>query len=157
MPPKPHPFPGSHPSHAPAPPRHACVIFRKAQNKSQDPAKLRRLIVDLIDKEQWSSLSADVKVDSVTRLCAMNLLLHGIGSEAYGQLSEDLPVVTKDALAGRGADVLCSPTYRTRYSPPPPRRCEFAFRAAFVPPDSARGTVFVAAAIRSARLWTSRR
>jgi type I restriction enzyme M protein len=39
------------------------VIFRKAQNKIQDPAKLRRLIVDLIDKEQWSSLSADVKGD----------------------------------------------------------------------------------------------
>jgi len=36
------------------------VIFRKAQNKIQDPAKLRWLIVDLIDKEQWSSLSADV-------------------------------------------------------------------------------------------------
>mgnify|MGYP003345325407 CR=1 FL=1 len=35
------------------------LIFRKAQNKIQDPAKLRRLIVDLIDKEQWSSLSAD--------------------------------------------------------------------------------------------------
>ena len=32
------------------------VIFRKAQNKIQDPAKLRRLIVDLIDKEQWTSL-----------------------------------------------------------------------------------------------------
>ena len=29
------------------------VIFRKAQNKIQDPAKLRRLIVDLIDREQW--------------------------------------------------------------------------------------------------------
>src|SRR5579875_2736386 len=29
------------------------VIFRKAQNRIQDPAKLRRLIVDLIDKEQW--------------------------------------------------------------------------------------------------------
>ena len=28
------------------------VIFRKAQNKVQDPAKLRRLIADLIDKEQ---------------------------------------------------------------------------------------------------------
>src|SRR5213083_2848372 len=27
------------------------VIFRKAQNKIQDPAKLKRLIVDLIDKE----------------------------------------------------------------------------------------------------------
>lgn len=40
------------------------VIFRKAQNKIQDPAKLRRLIVDLIDREQWSSLSADVKGDA---------------------------------------------------------------------------------------------
>ena len=29
------------------------LIFRKAQNKIQDPAKLRRLIVDLIGKEQW--------------------------------------------------------------------------------------------------------
>jgi type I restriction enzyme M protein len=33
------------------------VIFRKAQNKIQDPAKLRRLIADLIDREQWSSLA----------------------------------------------------------------------------------------------------
>lgn len=40
------------------------VIFRKAQNKIQDPAKLRRLIADLIDKEQWSSLSAEVKGDA---------------------------------------------------------------------------------------------
>ena len=31
------------------------VIFRKAQNKIQDPAKLRRLIVDLIDRERWTS------------------------------------------------------------------------------------------------------
>jgi type I restriction enzyme M protein len=37
------------------------VIFRKAQNKIQDPAKLRRLIVDLIDREQWMSLDSDVK------------------------------------------------------------------------------------------------
>jgi type I restriction enzyme M protein len=37
------------------------VIFRKAQNKIQDPAKLRRLIADLIDKEQRTSLDADVK------------------------------------------------------------------------------------------------
>jgi len=35
------------------------VIFCKAQNKIQDPAKLRRLIADLIDKEQWLSLEAD--------------------------------------------------------------------------------------------------
>ena len=177
------------------------VIFRKAQNKIQDPAKLRRLIVDLIDKESWSSLSADVKgdayegllqknaedvkggagqyftpralisamvdavvpqpgdaicdpacgtggfllaahdylskhyaldraqkmhlksgtffgielVDSVTRLCAMNLLLHGIG----GDLEEDLPVVTKDALAGKHGEyelVLANPPFGKKSS-----------------------------------------
>ena len=177
------------------------VIFRKAQNKIQDPAKLRRLIVDLIDKEEWSSLDADVKgdayegllqknaedvkggagqyftprpliaamvevvapqpgqaicdpacgtggfllaahdylarhhaldraqkkklksgtffgielVDSVTRLCAMNLLLHGIG----GELQEDLPVVTKDALAGKHGEyeiVLANPPFGKKSS-----------------------------------------
>src|SRR5688500_8966272 len=48
------------------------VVFRKAQNKIQDPAKLRRLIVDLIDKEQWSSLSADVKGDAYEGLLQKN-------------------------------------------------------------------------------------
>jgi type I restriction enzyme M protein len=188
------------------------VIFRKAQNKIQDPAKLRRLIVDLIDKpgpgpaDTWSSLSADVKgdayegllqknaedvkggagqyftpraliaaivdaippgpgqticdpacgtggfllaahdyiakhyqldraqkkqlksgtflgielVDSVTRLCAMNLLLHGIGSEADGQtLESGLPVVTKDALAAKHGEydiVLANPPFGKKSS-----------------------------------------
>jgi len=36
------------------------VIFRKAQNKIQDPAKLRRLI-ELIDGETWTGLDIDVK------------------------------------------------------------------------------------------------
>jgi type I restriction enzyme M protein len=187
------------------------VIFRKAQNKIQDPAKLRRLIVDLIDKEQWSSLSADVKgdayegllqknaedvkggagqyftprpliaamvdvvapqpgqaicdpacgtggfllaahdylakhhaldraqkkklksgtffgielVDSVTRLCAMNLLLHGIGEGASDPEREGqdgpftLPVVTKDALAGKHGEydiVLANPPFGKKSS-----------------------------------------
>lgn len=183
------------------------VIFRKAQNKIQDPAKLRRLIVDLIDKEQWSSLSADVKgdayegllqknaedvkggagqyftprpliaamvdavqpaprnticdpacgtggfllaahdhiarlpgldkaqkkrlksgtlfgielVDSVTRLCAMNLLLHGIGSDSGGSATsiDELPVVTKDALAGKHGEydiVLANPPFGKKSS-----------------------------------------
>ncbi len=183
------------------------VIFRKAQNKIQDPAKLRRLIVDLIDKEQWSSLSADVKgdayegllqknaedvkggagqyftprpliaaivdsispqpgqaicdpacgtggfllaahdyiahhnsldraqkkklksgtlfgielVDGVARLCAMNLLLHGIGSESGGGATslDELPVVTKDALAGKHGEyeiVLANPPFGKKSS-----------------------------------------
>jgi type I restriction enzyme M protein len=35
-------------------------IFTKSQNKIQDPAKLFKL-VDMIDKEQWSSMGADIK------------------------------------------------------------------------------------------------
>jgi len=48
------------------------VIFRKAQNKVQDPAKLRRLIADLIDREQWTSLDTDVKGDAYEGLLAKN-------------------------------------------------------------------------------------
>ena len=36
------------------------LMFRMAQNKIQDPAKLKRLISDLLDKEQWMTLSADI-------------------------------------------------------------------------------------------------
>jgi type I restriction enzyme M protein len=48
------------------------VIFRKAQNKIQDPAMLRRLIADLIDRENWSALSADVKGDAYEALLERN-------------------------------------------------------------------------------------
>jgi type I restriction enzyme M protein len=178
------------------------TIFRKAQNKIQDPSKLRRLVVDLIDKETWTMLDADVKgdayeglleknaadvkggagqyftpraliaamvevmapkpgqticdpacgtggfllaahdhlaklpgldraqkkalksgtfhgielVDSVTRLCAMNMLLHGIGGESD---TTDLPVITKDALAGKHGEydlVLANPPFGKKSS-----------------------------------------
>jgi type I restriction enzyme M protein len=48
------------------------VIFRKAQNKIQDPAKLRRLIVDLIDREIWMALDTDVKGDAYEGLLEKN-------------------------------------------------------------------------------------
>jgi type I restriction enzyme M protein len=48
------------------------VIFRKAQNKIQDPAKLRRLIVDLIDREQWLALDSDLKGDAYEGLLEKN-------------------------------------------------------------------------------------
>ena len=54
-------------------------------------------------------------VDSVTRLCAMNLLLHGIG----GDSEEDLPVATKDALAGKHGEydiVLANPPFGKKSS-----------------------------------------
>lgn len=48
------------------------LIFRKAQNKIQDPAKLRQLIVDLIGKEDWSSMGADVKSEAYEGLLEKN-------------------------------------------------------------------------------------
>ncbi len=75
-------------------------------------------------------------VDSVTRLCAMNLLLHGIGGDAAsgdaaykggavgrlpsaGDSDADLPVVTKDALAGKHGEyeiVLANPPFGKKSS-----------------------------------------
>ncbi|CAN5672310.1 class I SAM-dependent DNA methyltransferase [soil metagenome] len=48
------------------------VVFRKAQNRIQDPAKLRRLIVDLMDQEEWTILDADVKGDLYEGLLEKN-------------------------------------------------------------------------------------
>jgi type I restriction enzyme M protein len=48
------------------------VIFRKAQNKIQDPAKLRRLVADLIDREEWTTLDADIKGDAYEGLLEKN-------------------------------------------------------------------------------------
>ncbi len=48
------------------------LIFGKAQNKFQDPAKLRRVIVDLIGAETWTILGVDVKGDAYEGLLEKN-------------------------------------------------------------------------------------
>jgi type I restriction enzyme M protein len=48
------------------------LIFEKAQNRIQDPAKLRQLVVELIGKESWSAMSADVKGDAYEGLLERN-------------------------------------------------------------------------------------
>lgn len=48
------------------------LIFRKAQNRIQNPALLRRLIVDLIDPETWTGIDADVKGDVYEGLLEKN-------------------------------------------------------------------------------------
>src|ERR1700730_17502384 len=48
------------------------IIFRKALNKIQNPAHLRRLIVDLIDRETWTALDTDVKGDAYEGLLQKN-------------------------------------------------------------------------------------
>ena len=48
------------------------LIFRKSQNKIQDPAKLRKLVVDLIGNESWLEMTADVKGDAYEGLLERN-------------------------------------------------------------------------------------
>ena len=47
-------------------------LFASQLAQEQDPAKLRRLIADLIDKEEWSSLDTDVKGDAYEGLLQKN-------------------------------------------------------------------------------------
>ncbi|MCF6268039.1 MAG: hypothetical protein L3J57_16095 [Desulfuromusa sp.] len=55
------------------------LIFNKSQNKFQDPAKLRRLIVDLVGNENWSVMSADVKGDAYEGLLKKMLRIPKVG------------------------------------------------------------------------------
>jgi type I restriction enzyme M protein len=74
-----------------------------------------------LDKEQKKRLKSGTLhgvelVDSVARLCAMNLLLHGIGESANG---DDLPVTVRDALAGKHGEfdmVLANPPFGKKSS-----------------------------------------
>ncbi|MEU8961952.1 class I SAM-dependent DNA methyltransferase [Streptomyces sp. NPDC048491] len=45
-------------------------IFKKSQNRIQDPAKLKRLIRELIGKEVWAGTNTDVKGDAYEELLA---------------------------------------------------------------------------------------
>ncbi|OGO37840.1 MAG: hypothetical protein A2W35_02970 [Chloroflexi bacterium RBG_16_57_11] len=58
------------------------VIFRKAQNKIQDPAKLERL-VELIDGETWIGLDIDIKGEIYEGLLEKNAQDTKIGAGQY--------------------------------------------------------------------------
>jgi type I restriction-modification system DNA methylase subunit len=113
------------------------TIFRKAQNRIQDPAKLKRLVVDLIDRESWSAMGTDVKVDAYEELlskgaediksgagqyftprpliAAMNLILHGMGKP-----TGESPIEVRDARialpARRWSVVLSNPPFGRKSS-----------------------------------------
>ena len=88
------------------------VIFRKAQNKIQDPAKLRRLIADLIDKEEWSSLDTDVKGDAYEGLLQKNA--EDVKGGA-GQYFTPRPLIQAivEVMQPQPGEVLCDPACGT--------------------------------------------
>ncbi len=88
------------------------LIFGKAQNKFQDPAKLRRLIVDLIDKENWSAMSADVKGDAYEGLLEKNAQDTKSGA---GQYFTPRPLIRAivDVMQPKPGETVCDPACGT--------------------------------------------
>jgi type I restriction enzyme M protein len=87
------------------------VIFRKAQNRIQDPAKLRRLI-NLIDGETWAGLGIDVKATIYEGLLEKNA--QDIKSGA-GQYFTPRPLIQAivDVMAPRPGRTICDPACGT--------------------------------------------
>ena len=87
------------------------VIFRKSQNRIQDPAKLRRLI-DLIDGETWVGMDIDVKGDIYEGLLQKNA--EDIKSGA-GQYFTPRPLIkaTVEAVKPEPKMTICDPACGT--------------------------------------------
>jgi type I restriction enzyme M protein len=88
------------------------LIFRKAQNKIQDPAKLRRLIVDLIDREQWTSIASDVKGDAYEGLLEKNAADVKGGAGQYFTPRALIKAIV-DVMAPQPGKTICDPACGT--------------------------------------------
>ena len=88
------------------------LIFNKSQNKFQDPAKLRRLLVDLIGKENWSVMSADVKGDAYEGLLEKNAQDTKSGA---GQYFTPRPLIQAmvDVVRPKPGEKICDPACGT--------------------------------------------
>jgi len=88
------------------------LIFNKSQNKFQDPAKLRRLIVDLIGRENWSMMNADVKGDAYEGLLEKNAQDTKSGA---GQYFTPRPLIEAivDVMQPQPGETICDPACGT--------------------------------------------
>ncbi len=104
------------------------LIFAKSQNKFQDPSKLRRLIINLINNENWSSMSADVKGDAYEGLLEKNAQDTKSGAGQYFTPRELIKALIDviqpkpdenvcDPSCGTGGFLLAAHDYITRHNP----------------------------------------
>ncbi|TMR03413.1 SAM-dependent DNA methyltransferase [Actinomadura soli] len=87
-------------------------MFRKAQNRVQDPAKLKQLIVDLIDKENWSASGTDLKGDAYEQLLSRGASDKGSGAGQYFT-PRDLIVGIVDVIRPTVVDTVVDPACGT--------------------------------------------
>lgn len=87
-------------------------IFKKARPEVQDPAKLRRLIVDLIDQERWSPMQADVKGDIYEGLLQKSAAESPKGAGQYFTPRELIKGIV-DVMRLAPEDTVCDPACGT--------------------------------------------
>ncbi|HEV2295268.1 MAG TPA: class I SAM-dependent DNA methyltransferase [Tepidisphaeraceae bacterium] len=87
-------------------------IFKKARMEIQNPATLKRLIIDLIDAEQWTSMNTDVKGDVYEGLLARSAAESPKGA---GQYFTPRPLIQGivDVMRPTPADTVCDPAAGT--------------------------------------------
>lgn len=88
------------------------LIFAKAQNKFQDPAKLRRVIADLIDAETWTILGVDVKGDAYEGLLERNAQDTKSGAGQYFTPRALIQAMV-DCIAPQPGETICDPACGT--------------------------------------------
>ncbi len=88
------------------------LIFAKAQNKFQDPAKLRRVVADLIDAETWTILGADVKGDAYEGLLERNAQDTKSGAGQYFTPRALIQAMV-DCIGPRPGETICDPACGT--------------------------------------------
>jgi type I restriction enzyme M protein len=88
------------------------LIFGKSQSKFTVPAKLERLIKDLINKEEWSAMGADVKGDAYEGLLQKNA--EDVRGGA-GQYFTPRPLIQAivEAVAPKPGETICDPACGT--------------------------------------------
>ena len=87
-------------------------IFKKARSEIQNPATLRRLIVDLIDAEKWSSMDADVKGDIYEGLLSKSAQESPKGAGQYFTPRELIKAIV-DCVQPTIDDSVCDPACGT--------------------------------------------
>jgi len=87
-------------------------IFKKARPEIQNPALLRRLIVDLIETENWSSMQADVKGDIYEGLLSKSAAESPKGAGQYFTPRELIKAVV-DCVQPTPDDRICDPAAGT--------------------------------------------
>ncbi len=87
-------------------------IFKKAKPEIQNPATLRRLIVDLIDPERWMSMQADVKGDIYEGLLSKSAAESPKGAGQYFTPRELIKAIV-EVMRPSPADTVCDPACGT--------------------------------------------